>query len=230
MSTTFLSSDDPFPITEGSDALFSPSAFGTTLLDPLSIDQNSGSRKRARPSLTPITNPSFNQDSGRTGGGRDALELAAKLASDDPNDVVNSLNTLLKLSADHDLNYALGRHGELVVEQLVQLYDDTIGWKHGDSDSDRVGETSDEEDGDDLSDLTPSKKTWEYIASPSKVGSKSIHEFDWPTFCATKFSPTSLNTSMNPTHINPSNILSDKEHMKRLEVIIMIIRNLSFGK
>ena len=193
-----------------------------------------------------------------------ATKIAQKLNSDNPNDIVLGLNKLLQVSADHDLNYALGKDGQLVIDALVRLFDETIGWKHSNSEFNQVNGClrnhdssegyNDEDDDYDLTDLIPSSKTWEYHASPSKVGANNINIVPWATFCATKFAPFSLNTAMTPSHIAPYNILSDtaaasftdvdgncngnhntavvtnKEHMKRLEVIIMIIRNLSYGK
>ncbi len=250
--THFLSTDDPFPIDAGSDSLFSPL---DSLLEPPpppsspSVSQQhppqhsskplglpvpssqSLSRKRARNS--PSTNNNNNNTHPNSNNNKiKARDLAENLLSKDPNEVNDALNTLLKLSSDHDRNYALGRNGHLVINSLVSIYDESIGWKHGNSDLER---NDNDDDDDDLSDLTPSSKTWKHNASPSKVGNQSLYDFDWPTFCATKLAPapTSLNTAMTPSHINPSHILSDvnnKEQLKRLEIIIMIIRNLSFGK
>ena len=214
----FLSSDDPFPITAGSESFFSPGAIATTVFEPSQIEPNP--RKRARTSNVFTPTPNSNND-------LTARELATRLSSADQNVVTEALNTLLKLSADHDLNYALGRNGDEVVNRLVEIFDETIGWKHGNSELDAF-DSDDEED--DLSDLTPSKKTWTCNASPSTVGVKNLDDFNWSTFCATKFAPTSLNTAMTPSHIILSNTLSDPEDVKRLEIIVMIVRNLSYGE
>ena len=229
----FLPSD-PFPIELGSESFLdlyskpeetTPHKRDLSFLESASVPE-SNPRKKARQSSNPHPPPKKHNKK-RKGGSK---EFANKLSSKDRNNVNGALNELLKLSADHDLNYALGRHGHMVINRLVGIYDKTIGWKHGGSQLERKDIEDDE---DDLSDLTPSAKTWEYNASPSKVGSRDLDEFDWPTFCATKFAPTSLNTAMSPSHINPKYILSDVhniEHIKRLEIIVMIIRNLSFGE
>jgi hypothetical protein len=222
MAAPFLSSDDPFPITGGSESFFSPGALVSTAIDPSPVEPNA--RKRARTSISPTPDTCSDIQS---------YDVANKLHSKDPNDIVEALNTLLKLSADHDLNYALGRNGGIVVKRLVEIYDETIGWKHGDLELDEYDEDDDE---DDLSDLIPSAKTWKCDASPSNVGARDMDDLEvcsWASFCATKFAPSCLNTAMTPSHITPSNMLSeakDKDHMKRLESIIMIVRNLSFGK
>ncbi len=242
----FLSSDDPFPIAAGSESLFSPTgALAKSVLEPTprsaglvpnSVQQpkqqkqkqhqqaGSSQRKRPRTSNSP-TPTSKSPPKSRS------QEILSRLESQNPNHKIEALNKLLKLSADHDLNYALGKLGGKIVDNLIQIYDDTIGWKKGNSEIDIFINDRDEED--DLSDLTPSSKTWEYNASPSSVGQNELDDFEWQTFCATKFAPRSLNTAMTPSHIDPNYVLCDvrdKDQIKRLEIIMMIVRNLSYGK
>ena len=229
----FLSSDDPFPIAPGAEAFFSPGAISTDILEPTpppppapSTTQSSNQRKRQRTSYSP-TQPSPQSS---LSPDHQSIDIATKLQSTNPNHIIEALNKLLKLSTDHDLNYALGKHGGKIIDKLVEIYDETIGWKHGNSEIERYHHDPNEED--DLSDLIPSSKMWEYTASPSSVGDDDLNDFDWHNFCATKFAPTSLNTAMNPSHVAPEHILCesrDKDAMKRLEIIIMIVRNLSYG-
>ncbi len=162
-----------------------------------------------------------------------STELARKLRSDNPNNVIEALNFLLAKSADHEVNFALGRDGNEVMDALVELFDETIGWKHGNSKW-----FNDDDDGKDDSDI-PSHKTWNCTASPSisiadeeaKNIPTTLDEMDWRTFCATRFSPSTMNTSMTPTHINPSYIMNeenDKDGIRVCEIITLILRNLTY--
>ena len=235
-----LSSDDPFPITGGS-SIFSPQAnqaFASFPATPLisaakeSVKDthnvtNTNTRKRPRSSNSGKV---LFAENGK-GVQPQAAQLTADLKSLDPNNVISALNTLLRLSADHDLNYALGKGGHEVIQALVDLFDETIDWTHGDAhfekEEESPGDTSNQKD------LEPSSETWEFTASPSKLGAKPlIEERDWATFCSIRFAPSTLNTAMTPSHIMPSNILLenplDKDAMKVLEIILMILRNLSY--
>jgi len=241
---SFLSSDDLFPITAGSESFFSPGALAvddlppvvdhddltaTAPLYPASVDSTtaSSSRKRARnSSLSPPSPEKRKSATGSASGVPNASDLANKLRSKDLNEVAKTLNTLLKLSTDQDLNYALGRHGEKVIDSLVHLFDEIIGWKHGQN-----GGCNNDDMDDNNSDLVPTSQTWKSNASPSNVGNKTIDDFNFPTFCSIKFGPSSLNTAMTPSHFMPKNLLTDmceKEDLKKLEIIIMIARNLSY--
>ncbi len=226
----FLSSDDPFPITAGSEALFSPGALASTIaLEPSPSsharpqvnEPPSSTRKRARISASPAPQHSVLTPEAQS------QNIATKISSDNPNHIVEALNKLLELSADHDINFALGKQGGKIADKLVHIFDETIGWKHGNTEIEIFLDDPNEED--DISDLIPSAKMWEHGASPSTVGDQDLDDFDWKTFCATKFAPTSLNTAMNPSHVNPKFFVSEDE-LKRLEIIIMIVRNLSYGE
>lgn len=234
-----LSIDDPFPITGGS-SIFSPQAnqaFATFPPTPLIAaapesakdTSNVTNNTRKRPRASNAGKVLFSENG--KGDRPQAAQLTADLQSMDPNDVISALNTLLRLSADHDLNYALGKGGHKVIQALVDLFDETIDWTHGDAHFEKEeeipGDTSNQKD------LEPSSETWEFTASPSQLGSKPLEEErDWATFCSIRFAPSTLNTSMTPSHIIPSNILSenplDKDAIKILEIILMILRNLSY--
>ncbi len=120
-----------------------------------------------------------------------------------------------------------------MIDALVELYDETIGWTHGNDKwvLDRAVEKDEYEN--DKDDLQPSAKTWVCRASPSDSAHCPIEELNWQSFCAARFAPSTLNTASAPSHIPPRNIQNDendKEGIKVLEVIIMIVRNLSYGK
>jgi len=199
---------------------------------------NSNSRKRHRTSTTTAAQPPSIPTS-HQGDPPNAITLSAHLSSSNSDDIINTaLNKLLKLTSDHDLNYALGTRGELVLEQLVVLFDDTIGWKGGtrkrrrrntvdDEDGDEIESEDDEDDDERKALLTPSKKTWQTKADNNKPNPN----LDWLTFCAKKFASHSLTTSssMMPSHtITFDNVLTSEHEIRRLEVIVMILRNLSY--
>ena len=231
-----LSSDDPFPIT--GDSLFSPQAqpFAPFPPTPIVATQDStnnntntntnnnntnNARKRPRTSNAQVL---FTDNSGIP----PTQDLVTDLTSSNPNKVIGALNQLLKLSADHDLNYALGPGGHDVMDALVELFDEMLEWHHGNAHFEQ--EKEEEEDRD----LESSKKDiWTLSASPSNLGSKPLsEETDWVTYCSLRFAPSTLNTAMTPSHIHPSSILGETrttvDNIKVLEVILMILRNVSF--
>ena len=170
----------------------------------------------------------FSENKKETTINKKAAELANNLRSENPDDVVSALNFLLIKSADFEVNYSLGRDGEKVIDAIIELFDETIGWTHGNSKW-VVDQGADGEDWD----LKASSKTWECNASPSDAANCPLDDLDWQSFCATRFAPSTLNTATAPSHILPQylrNDENDKDGMKVLEIIMMIIRNLSFGK
>ena len=214
----FFSLDDSFPVIPGSDLLFSPAALAAPLPPtPVETAKNNAARKRQREAEEKASN-------------KTSTELEQQLSSDNPDHIVEALNFLLQKSADHDLNFALGRDGEKVIDALVLLFDETIGWVHGNSKwvlNESYG------DNDEDWSLKPSAKTWECNASPCINPDGFMEKLEWQSFCATRFAPASLNTSLAPSHVpsyNMRNIENDREGIKMLEIIIMILRNLSYGK
>lgn len=210
---SFDFSDDPFPLLPG--GLFSPSSIDEPQLTAVSPIESSRKRER-EPTPPPQAPPD-----------ETAPDIATKLRSDDPDTVVSTLNFLLKISADIDVNYQLGRGGEEVIDALVQLFDDTIGWTKGSA-------IWNKQDNLTLDFMKPSKKSWESDASPSTVGTQSLETIDcWETFCAVKFAQSTGNTVMNLNHVFPPYLLNeelDSDNIKILEIIMMIVRNLSYGK
>lgn len=208
-------SDDPFPLLPG--GLFSPSSMDDPAI-PLSPMESSRKRER-EPSPDPQPQAPAEDN---------ATDIASKLRSNNPDDIVSTLNFLLKVSSDTEINYQLGRGGEEVIEALVELFDDTIGWSKGNSTW--INNDDDKENDP----MKPSNKTWESNISPSSVGAKSLDSIDcWETFCAVRFAQSTVNTVMNPSHIYPRHLLnedSDRDSLHVLEVIIMIARNLSYGE
>jgi len=240
----FLSDDDPFPIIPGVDALFSltsplpPTPAAADSMNTSTHSNNSNPRKRQRTSASFSKGPGGNVKTHTPGSTSetqtpvrsphlavasllDGSELVAKLKSENPNDIIEALNFLLLKSADHEINYALGRDGHKVMDALVELYDETIGWTRGNDNW-----LKDDKDAD-----IPSAKTWEKISSPSAGGNKSIDELDWECFCATKFAPSTLNTAFTPSHIMPAHLMNeenDKDGIRICEMILLILRNLSY--
>jgi hypothetical protein len=214
----FFSPDDSFPVISDSDILniFSSSALDDSLpLTPVD-DAKSNTRKRQREGKT---NVASNKST--------SFLLAKDLTSDNPNDVLKALNFLLQKTADHDANFALGRGGHKVIDALVALFDEIIGWTHGNSNW-----FNDEHEIDDLK-LKPSADTWVCRANFSASPNRALENANWQSFCATRFAPATLNTSMTPSHIPSFNMLndeSDRGGMKIIEAIVMIVRNLSYGK
>ena len=230
MSHNMFKSDDPFPVMPGSDLLFSPSSLAVPLPPTPSIENQQSARKRQRTSTSPAPSPYGKDELANVNvSNTSSIELAKKLGSENPDDIVEALNYLLTKSVNHDINYSLGLDGHKVIDALVQLYDETIGWTHGDSKW--VVDKEDKEN--DTDDLKPSSKTWECNASPSYSANCPLDELDWQSFCATKFAPSTLNTACAPSHVPPRNLQNDendKEGMKVLEIIMMVVRNLSYGK
>lgn len=151
--------------------------------------------------------------------------------------VISTINLLLKLSSDSDRNYALGESGDLVVNALVRLFDDAIGWRWGNNDpvrnvncDDDINESNnpwnddtnlsmadfpltDEERHDNNGIYSGeckgamSLKTNHYL----KVKSKLKPPVNWSTFCTVRFSPTCPNTVFTQTHNLPINLLEHSQ-------------------
>jgi hypothetical protein len=182
--------------------------------------------------LTPIdtkSNPRKRQRDSKklAASNKSTAYLVRDLKSENPDDVVRALNFLLQKTADHDANFTLGRGGHKVIDALVNLFDETIGWTHGNSNwfMDKNQENK--------LDLKPSAETWVCHAKFCASTSRSLENVNWQSFCATRFAPATLNTSLTPSHVPIFNMLNDENDrggMKVLEVIIMIVRNLSYGK
>ena len=64
--------------------------------------------------------------------------------------MASALNALLRASSDVDVNYCLGPGGEKILDALVKLFDEALGWDDdGDDDGADPNSTNDqEEDGD----------------------------------------------------------------------------------
>lgn len=119
--------------------------------------------------------------------------------------MASALNALLRASADVDKNYCIGIGGEKLVEALVKLFDEAIGWDEAD----------DEVDYDTNANLDPTVKTWD---ADSLTGKNKR----WRDFCRDKLA-SPLASSTDPT------LLIDPEtDAKVLEMIVAILRNLSY--
>jgi len=156
-----------------------------------------------------------------------ADELSTLLESDNPDQVIGALNSLLKWSADHDVNFALGEGGERVTQALVDIVDEIIGWSRGNC------EFYDFDIHDPLEMIV--SKTWKkqtHILPRSE--SELMASSSWVDFCSIRLGPSTLNTTFTPSHIPPALTLTDSNDeksahkIKILEVIAMILRNLSY--
>ena len=138
----------------------------------------------------------------------DAPAVARILSSNGPDQVASTLNALLHASADVDVNYCLGPGGERILLALVGLFDDAIGWE--------------EEDGDVIDGGDGSNGSLESTVSSWNASSLSGKYERWSVFCRDKLA-SPLASSSDP------NMLIDTETDARiLDVIIAILRNLSF--
>ncbi|KAL3821742.1 hypothetical protein ACHAXA_008478 [Cyclostephanos tholiformis] len=132
----------------------------------------------------------------------DAPTVARTISSNSPDQVASALNSLLRASADVDVNYCLGPGGEKILLALVKLFDEVIGWDDEDIDG-----------GDNSSGFT--------VASWNESSLSGIYE-RWSVFCRNKLA-SPLASSSDP------NMLIDPETDARiLDMIIAILRNLSF--
>jgi len=140
----------------------------------------------------------------------DAPTIAQILSRNNSEQVGAALNGLIRASADVDANFCLGPGGEKVVLELVKLFDEAIGWEENE------GEDEEEEDESKRNvGLVPTVKTWDESCLSGK-------DERWRVFCRDKLA-SPLASSSDP------NLLIDYEvNAKILDIIIAIMRNLSF--
>ena len=132
--------------------------------------------------------------------------IAALLVAEDPEHVSRALNALLKASADVEVNYCLGAGGEKVIDALCQLFDETIGWDNSnDDESEDTGLTS----------LEPNASHW------GEESLSGMHK-RWREFCRAKL------TSPLSSSSDPSLFIDRQSEAPILDMIIAILRNLSF--
>lgn len=138
---------------------------------------------------------------------------------------MGALNVLIRLSSDDRLNYALGEGGEDLVDALVQVFDDAIGWTGGNAEVYRGGGDAAAEDGGG-GDLDPTPSTWDNALFHTPERSKGNEEGEkkekesWAEFCARKLCQSS-STSYASSRITEA-------EYAMLHVIILVVRNLSY--
>ena len=164
-------------------------------------------RRTTRASRQPVAPPSINLNCTHTAlNNFDATTIASILRSNNSAQVASALNGLLRASSDLDVNYCLGFGGEQVLTALVKLFDEAIGWEEGDEVEVPEKEYS--------SNLEPTVKTWD---ASSLRGKRKR----WRCFCRDKLA-SPLTSSSDP------NLLIDEAETKLLEMVVAILRNLSY--
>ncbi len=129
--------------------------------------------------------------------------LTKRLLSNDDDDVKSALNTLLELTFDYQANFILGEGGNQLLDALVQLFDDALGWT-----TNHTGSSSSREDDDGNPWLQKESDYIQFVKRRLSCPQKETYWIPNET-CTHLFSP-------------------DLHKMPILEVIIMILRNLSF--
>ena len=136
-----------------------------------------------------------------------ANKLLLYLTTDKPEAVAWALNGLLQATADFSANYCLGASGEKILLALTKLFDEAIGWNGGDEANDQADCTGK---------FKPSPSTCWNSSALSGLQQK------WEKLCLDKLA-SPLASSSDPNH------LIDLDTDGRiLEVIVAIMRNLSF--
>ncbi|EJK46486.1 hypothetical protein THAOC_34842 [Thalassiosira oceanica] len=134
----------------------------------------------------------------------DAETVSRILLNTNLDQVASALNALTKATNDVESNYCLGMGGEKLLEALVKLFDEVIGWDVGDGEEDRSFDGS----------ITV-EPTWEIKDLRGK------HR-RWADHCREKLA------SPSPSSTDSTKILDPETDVKILEVIVTILRNLSF--
>ena len=132
--------------------------------------------------------------------------------------MASALNALLRASSDVDVNYCLGPGGEKILDALVKLFDEALGWNDdGDDDGADPNSTNDqEEDGDEkYNNLEPKMATWDAASLSGK------HE-RWRNFCRDKLASPLASCS------DPNKLIDPETDTRILDMIIAILRNLSY--
>jgi hypothetical protein len=163
-------------------------------------------KRIARVSKVPAAPPSIVISTSHPAlGDCSVARIAALLVAEDAEHVSRALNALLKASADVDVNYCLGVGGEKVISALCQLFDETIGWDDEDTEDENI----------DFKRLEPNASHW----GDASLNGKHKR---WRELCRAKFaSPLSASS-------NPSLLIDHETEVPILDMILAILRNLSF--
>jgi len=134
----------------------------------------------------------------------DAETVSRILLNTNLDQVASALNALTKATNDVESNYCLGMGGENLLGALVKLFDEVIGWDGGDGEEDRSFDGG-----------RSVEPTWEIKDLRGK------HR-RWADHCREKLA------SPSPSSTDSTKILDPETDVKILEVIVTILRNLSF--
>lgn len=137
-----------------------------------------------------------------------ANRLVLYLTSDKPEAVTWALNGLLQATSDFNTNYCLGPCGEKILLALVKLFDETIGWKDY-----SAGKTNN--DAEWIGNLSPTVASWD-------VSSLSSEYQKWEQLCRERLASPLASSS------DPSHLIDVDTDCRILDVIVAILRNLSF--
>jgi hypothetical protein len=140
--------------------------------------------------------------------GSDA-SYASRIVSDDASKRNEALNDLLKVTSSHEINYAL--EGDEILKALVTVFYNVIGWdpatihptttiNDGEDDNHKKKDDDDEEEELDFS----AKNAWLKHITPECE--------EWAMYCQSALAKNNLSA----------------EDFKLLEVIVIVLRNLSF--
>mmetsp|Transcript_24486 Transcript_24486/g.52762 ORF Transcript_24486/g.52762 Transcript_24486/m.52762 type:complete len:607 (+) Transcript_24486:29-1849(+) len=166
-------------------------------------------RRTTRASRAPVAPPSIDLNTTHPAlNNFDATTIAKILTSDNPDQVASALNALLRASSDVDVNYCLGPGGQNILQGLVKLFDEALGWEE---------DNRDDSNGDDKhnTNLEPTVASWDAVSLSGK------HE-RWRIFCRDKLASPLASSS------DPNKLIDPETDTKILDMIVAILRNLSY--
>ncbi|KAL7543452.1 hypothetical protein ACHAXR_012727, partial [Thalassiosira sp. AJA248-18] len=167
-------------------------------------------RRTTRASRQPVAPPSIDLNTTHPAlNNFDAKTIASILLADNPDQVASALNALLRASSDVDVNYCLGSGGEKILQAMVKLFDEAIGWEEEDG----VGGSDDDEE--ERSNLEPNVAMWDAVSLSGKHAR-------WRTFCRDKLASPLASSS------DPNKLIDPETDTKILDMIVAILRNLSY--
>ena len=173
---------------------------------------NGSVRKRPRSPTRPrASSPSPLQGSlgkGTRGAVPDGKSLSGRLTSDSITSRNQALNDLLRITASHDINYALD--GDHVLKALTTVFYDVIGWDPKGTDYEDRNENTD--DDSNIDDVSSDEDEPQFVAKTAWEGPLTQDGRRWEKFCRSNLGSRNL----------------PAEDVKCLEAILTILRNLSF--
>jgi len=131
--------------------------------------------------------------------------LSKRLLGGDTNSRNGALNSLLRITASHEINYAVD--SDEVIRALVSIFYEIVGW---DSAPDKCNNISESDENDD--DSSVGTEAPRFLAKEAWEGPLTKDCRKWVKFCKSNLCKNNLTP----------------DDMKYLEVIMIILRNLSF--